>query len=219
VRADARGSAHLASAEGGDALDVAVDPLLERLRRQALVCHEACGLLALVWQGGIVLHCSFIPRSPSTVARGGVTSSSSRASSSESNAASESYATSSSPSSEYADMVVVAVKGHLPRLLQARAMHPGRRPGVAMRAPQIRAHSTSHPNLEPRRVARSLSPCLSSSSAHKKYMAGLWRLAAYLAAAVALVGARSSTGDEVLVVLEPALKQEDYSLFFGGLKG
>jgi oligosaccharyltransferase complex subunit beta len=54
---------------------------------------------------------------------------------------------------------------------------------------------------------------------HKKYMAGLWRLAAYLAAAVALVGARSSTGDEVLVVLEPALKQEDYSLFFGGLKG
>jgi hypothetical protein len=54
---------------------------------------------------------------------------------------------------------------------------------------------------------------------YKKYMAGLWRLAAYLAAAVALVGARSSTGDEVLVVLEPALKQEDYSLFFGGLKG
>jgi oligosaccharyltransferase complex subunit beta len=50
-------------------------------------------------------------------------------------------------------------------------------------------------------------------------MAGLWRLAVYLAAAVALVGARSSTGDEVLVVLEPALKQEDYSLFFGGLKG
>jgi oligosaccharyltransferase complex subunit beta len=48
---------------------------------------------------------------------------------------------------------------------------------------------------------------------------GLWRLAAYLAAAFALVSAKSSTGDEVLVVLEPSLKQEDYSLFFGGLKG
>jgi oligosaccharyltransferase complex subunit beta len=48
---------------------------------------------------------------------------------------------------------------------------------------------------------------------------GFWRLAAHLAAALALVSARSSTGDEVLVVLEPSLKQADYSRFFGGLQG
>jgi hypothetical protein len=61
VWTDAWCSAHLASAEGSHALDVAVDPLLECLRRQALVRDEACGLLALVWQGGIVLRRSFIP--------------------------------------------------------------------------------------------------------------------------------------------------------------
>lgn len=49
-------------------------------------------------------------------------------------------------------------------------------------------------------------------------MMGLWRLAvAYLAAALTLACAKSSTGDSVLVVLEPGLKQEDYSDFFGGL--
>ena len=31
--------------------------------------------------------------------------------------------------------------------------------------------------------------------------------------------ARSSTGSSVLVILEPKLKQDDYSLFFGGLRG
>jgi oligosaccharyltransferase complex subunit beta len=50
-------------------------------------------------------------------------------------------------------------------------------------------------------------------------MVSLLGLATYLAAAVALVGARSSTGDNVLVVLEPSLKRDDYSIFFGGLEG
>jgi oligosaccharyltransferase complex subunit beta len=46
----------------------------------------------------------------------------------------------------------------------------------------------------------------------------LWALLAQLLALTALAIGRSSTGDSVLVVLDPSLKQEDYSLFFSGLK-
>jgi oligosaccharyltransferase complex subunit beta len=46
----------------------------------------------------------------------------------------------------------------------------------------------------------------------------LWALLAQLLALAALSIGRSSTGDSVLVVLDPSLKQEDYSLFFNGLK-
>lgn len=44
----------------------------------------------------------------------------------------------------------------------------------------------------------------------------LKRAAALLGLAVA-VAARSSTGDSVLVVLEPTLDKDSYSLFFNGL--
>jgi oligosaccharyltransferase complex subunit beta len=47
---------------------------------------------------------------------------------------------------------------------------------------------------------------------------GLWSLAAYLAAAIVVASAKSSVGNEVLVVLEPNLKREDYSIFFDGLE-
>lgn len=49
-------------------------------------------------------------------------------------------------------------------------------------------------------------------------MVALWGLLAHLVALAALVTAKSSTGDSVLVVLEPSLKREDYSTFFGGLE-
>jgi hypothetical protein len=60
---------------------------------------------------------------------------------------------------------------------------------------------------------------LSRNPRPKIHKMGIWRLAAHIVAALVLVNARSSTGDEVLVVLEPGLKQADYSQFFGGLKG
>lgn len=43
--------------------------------------------------------------------------------------------------------------------------------------------------------------------------------AALLASVVPVALARSSTGDKVLVVMEPALNAEDYSLFFNNLRG
>lgn len=49
-------------------------------------------------------------------------------------------------------------------------------------------------------------------------MVALWGLLAHLVALAAMVSAKSSTGDSVLVVLEPSLKREDYSMFFGGLE-
>jgi oligosaccharyltransferase complex subunit beta len=33
------------------------------------------------------------------------------------------------------------------------------------------------------------------------------------------IGAKSSTGDSVLVVLDPKLDKKDFSIFFGGLEG
>lgn len=47
-------------------------------------------------------------------------------------------------------------------------------------------------------------------------------LVSALVSFLALAGnafARSSTGDSVLVLLDPSLKREDYSKFFGGLEG
>jgi len=56
----------------------------------------------------------------------------------------------------------------------------------------------------------------------KTFSAKMRFLVSALISFLALAGnalARSSTGDSVLVVLDPSLKREDYSKFFGGLEG
>lgn len=47
----------------------------------------------------------------------------------------------------------------------------------------------------------------------------LWSIISCAVAFLALVNAKSSSGDSVLVILEPGLQKEDYSIFFSGLEG